>query len=98
VAPSHWPCCCPCCALAAVPAVTAAALAATFAFVAATFAVVAVAIAATSVVALALAITITAALLGRVRGDLRLIRALEPGTLDGLDVGPYLCGDPLGVV
>jgi hypothetical protein len=33
-----------------------------------------------------------------VRGDIRLIQALEPGTLDRPDVRPHLGGYPLGVV
>jgi hypothetical protein len=33
-----------------------------------------------------------------VRGDLRLIRALEPDTLDGPDVRPHLGGCPLGAI
>jgi hypothetical protein len=52
------------------------------------------------VVVVVLAIA-TAVLLGRVllvRGVLRLIRALEPGALDGPDVSPDLRRKPLGVV
>jgi hypothetical protein len=64
-------------------------------------AVAAVAVASVVVAASAIA---AAALLRRVqgvllvRGVLRLIRALEPGALDGPDVGPDLRGNPLGVV
>ena len=57
----------------------------------------------TSIAVVALVVA-AAPLLGRVGGvllvrrDLRLIRALELGTLDDLDVGPDLRGNPLGVV
>jgi hypothetical protein len=60
---------------------------------------------AAAITVVAVITTIAAAvLLGRVRGVLlvrgvlRLIRALEPGALDGPDVGPDLRGNPLGVV
>jgi hypothetical protein len=68
---------------------------------------VAVVVAATStaIVATAVAFVVAAApFLGRVgrvllvRRDLRLIRALEPGTLDEPDVRPHLGGYPLEVV
>jgi hypothetical protein len=77
-------------------------MAALAAVVAAFAAVVVAAVAVTSVVVAASAIA-AAALLGRVRGVLvrgvlRLIRALEPGALDGPDVGLDLCGNPLGIV
>jgi hypothetical protein len=81
-------------------AAPAAALAAATAVAAATFA----AAVTTLVVVVAVTAIAVAALFGRVRGVLlvrgvlRLIRALEPGALDGPDVSPYLCGDPLGVV
>jgi hypothetical protein len=59
----------------------------------------------TAVTSIALVVTVTTApLLGRVggvllvRGDLRLIRALKPRALDGLDVHPHLGNDPLGIV
>jgi hypothetical protein len=70
-------------------------------------AAVAALVVALAVVALAVAsvVAVTVApLLGRVRGvllvqgDLRLIRALEPGALDGPDICPHLGGDPLGIV
>jgi ABC-type phosphate/phosphonate transport system permease subunit len=65
-----------------------------------------VAFAAITIASVVVAVTAIAAatLLGRVRGVLlvrgvlRLIRALEPGALDGPDLGPHLCGEPLGVV
>ena len=68
-----------------------------------------VALAAAAPAAVAAAITVApvvaaittiaaAVLLGRVRGVLRLIRAFEPGALDGPDVGPDLRGNPLGVI
>jgi hypothetical protein len=68
-----------------------------------------IAIASTAAVASIAAVTLvvavtTAPLLGRVggvlliRGDLRLIRALEPGALDDPDLRPHLGSDPLGIV
>jgi hypothetical protein len=66
-------------------------------------AAVAAAITVASVIAAITAIA-AAVLLGRVRGVLlirgllRLIRALEPGALDGPDVGPDLRNNPLRVV
>jgi hypothetical protein len=99
VASSHWPCCCPCCCPCYRRPVAAATLAT---------AVTALAAVATAVTVAPVVIAVTAiaaaALLGRVRGvllvrgELRLIRGLEPGALDDPDVGPYLRGDPLGVV
>jgi hypothetical protein len=72
---------------------------------AATLAAIAVTITVASIVSVALVVAVTASLLlGRVRGvllvrgDLRLIRALEPGALDDPDVCPHLGGDPLGIV
>jgi hypothetical protein len=62
-----------------------------------------VALAVVASVALVTTVT-TSLLLGRVRGvllvrgDLRLIRALESGALDGLDVRPHFGDDPLGIV
>jgi hypothetical protein len=60
-------------------------------------AAIAAAITVASVVAAITTIAVVV-LLGRVRGVLRLIQALEPGALDGPDVGLDLCGNPLGVV
>jgi hypothetical protein len=58
--------------------------------------------AATAFVVVVVVITVAATVLhGRVlliRGVLRLIRALEPGALDGPDVRPDLRREPLGVV
>ena len=58
-----------------------------------------------AVSATALVVAIVAALLlGRaeevllIRGDLRLIRSLEPGVLDRADVRPHLHSYPLGVI
>jgi hypothetical protein len=73
---------------------------------AAAVAALAVVAAAVTVAPVVAAITTVAAavLLGQVRGVLlirgvlRLIRTLEPGALDGPDVGPDLRGNPLGVV
>ena len=87
-------------ALASIAAVAAATFAAAVTALAAATAAVTIA----SVVVVVTAIAVAAALLGRVRGVLlvrrvfRLIRALEPDALDGPDVGPHLCGEPLGVV
>jgi hypothetical protein len=55
--------------------------------------------------ATALVVAVVAALLlGRaegvllIRGDLRLIQPLKPGTLDGADLHPHLSGQHLGVI
>jgi hypothetical protein len=92
VASSHWPCCCLCCwcrrrrpccrRCRPVAAVT-------------------VIAAVASVVVVVVIVVTFVVLLGRVllvRGVLRLIRALEPGALDGPDVSPDFRGNPLRVV
>jgi hypothetical protein len=61
----------------------------------------AVAIAVATVVVVVVVVVILALAAVRVllvRGELRLIRALEPGALDGPDVRLDLRGNPLGVV
>jgi hypothetical protein len=80
----------------AVSAATLAAVVTALAAAAAAVTVASVVVAVTVVAADALLRRVEGILL--VRGVLRLIRALEPGTLDGPDVGSYLRGDPLGVV
>ena len=98
-------------AAAAAVAAPAAAAVATLAVVAAAVATLAVAVAApaaavtviavvASIVVVVVVVTFVV-LLGRVllvRGVLRLIRALEPGALDGPDISLDLRGKPLGVV
>jgi hypothetical protein len=97
VVPSHWPCRCRV-ALAVAAVVAAVALA-----VALAAAAIAIVFAPVTAVALT-AVVVVAPLLGRVRGvplvrgDLRLIRALEPIALDGSDIGPHFCSIPLGIV
>jgi hypothetical protein len=81
--------------VAALAAAVAAAVAA-FAAAVATIAVASVVVAASAIAAAALLRRVRGVLL--VRGVLRLIRALEPGALDGPDVGLDLRDNPLGVV
>jgi hypothetical protein len=99
VASSHWPCAA--LAAAAVVAAPAATAVATLAVAVAAPAVAVTVVAAISSVVVVVVVVTIAVLLGRVllvRGVLRLIRALEPGALDGPDVSPDLRGNPLRVV
>jgi hypothetical protein len=104
VASSHWPCCCrrhcrpvaaPAAAATAATAPAAAAVTVLAAAAATPAAAVTVTAATAFVAVLVLAATVRVLL---IRGVLRLIRALEPGALDGPDVRPDLRREPLGVV